>query len=355
MIRTSRFVSVLAAAAGAALLAYLLRRVGVSTVVQAIRLIGAGFLILVMLSGIRHLLRAVAWRCCVDPGAPSQRLVDLFTLRLIGESLTDLSPAGPILGETVKAWGVSKNIAARFGVTSVLIEDLIYSLGTGLFVIAGFLILLASTARKYHFVKPSGVMALLVLATIIFAIASKQRHLFERILHRIRNTSRGQSFIARYGQAARSWGTQIRDFFRTRRKLLLAVVSIEVAVNLISFAETYLILHGVTAHASLLNAYLVESANRGAQLVASFVPFGLGVDEGTTTAVLHSLGRTLSEGVSVATIRKIRSLFWDFVGLGLAAHFMMAKRVEGRGTSLELNQTADLPPNLEIAAVERIS
>jgi hypothetical protein len=355
MIRTSRYVSVLAAAAGAALLAYLIRRAGVSTLVQAIRLVGAGFLILVMLSGIRHLLRAVAWRCCVYPGAPSQRLVDLFTLMLIGESITDLSPAGPILGETVKAWGVSKNIPARFGVTSVLIEDLIYSLGTGLFVIAGFLILVASTARKYHLVKPSGVMVLLVLATTIFAITTRRRHVLEEILHRIRNTSGGQAFTARYGQTVQSWGTQIRDFFRIRRKLLLAVVSIEVAVNAISLAETYLILHGVTAHASLLNAYLVESANRCAQLLASFVPFGLGVDEGTTTAVLHSLGRTLGEGISVATIRKIRSLFWDFVGLALAAHFMIARRAERRGTSLELNQRADLPRNLEIAAVERVS
>lgn len=87
----------------------------------------------------------------------------------------------------------------------------------------------------------------------------------------------------------------------------------------------------------------VESANRCAQLVASFVPFGLGVDEGTTTAVLHSLGRTLSEGVSVAAIRKIRSLFWDFVGLALAAHFMIAWRAQRRGTSLEASPRADLP------------
>jgi glycosyltransferase 2 family protein len=355
MLRTSRFVSVLAAVAGAALLAYLIRRAGVSTLVQAIRLVGAGFLILVVLSGIRHLLRAVAWRCCVDPGAPSQRLVDLFTLRLIGESLTDLSPAGPILGETVKAWGMSKRISARFGVTSVLVEDLIYSLATGLFVVAGFLILLASTAHKYHVVKPTGLMMLLVLATIIFVTSTKQRYLFERIFNGIRNTSRGQAFVTRYGQAAHSWLTRIRDFFRTRRKLLLAVVSIEVAVNFISFAETYLILHGATAHASLLNAYLVESANRCAQLVASFVPFGLGVDEGTTTAVLHSLGRTLGEGVSVATIRKIRSLFWDFVGLGLAAHFMIAKRTEKHEASIDLNQSADLPGSLEIAAAERVS
>jgi len=355
MIRTSRYVNLLAAAAGVALLGYLLRRVGVSSVIQAIRLLGAGFLILLVLSGIRHLLRVVAWRCCLDPEAPSQRFLDLFTLRLIGESVTDLSPAGPLLGETVKAWAVSKNIPAKFGVTSVVVEDLIYSLGTGLFVTAGFLILLVSTANKHHLVKPSGVMILLALATIAVAIIVRQKQLPEKIFLRIRNTSRGQAFIARYGQAVCSWGAQIRDFFRTRKKLLLAVISIEVAVNAISLGETYLILRGATAHASLLNAYLVESANRCAQLVASFVPFGLGVDEGTTTAVLHSLGRTLSEGVSVAAIRKIRSLFWDFVGLGLAAHFMIARRAERRRTSLVPDQGDDLPPNLEIATVERTS
>jgi len=47
----------------------------------------------------------------------------------MGESATDLSPAGPILGETLKVWAVSKSIPARFGVTSVVIEDLTYSVG----------------------------------------------------------------------------------------------------------------------------------------------------------------------------------------------------------------------------------
>src|ERR1700675_1898386 len=107
MNRTSRYVSFFAAFAGIAMLGYLLRRAGVSTVVQAIRLLGAGFLVLLLLSGIRHCLRAVAWRFCVDPGAPPQRFLDLFTLRLMGESVTDLSPAGPFLGESVKIWAVS--------------------------------------------------------------------------------------------------------------------------------------------------------------------------------------------------------------------------------------------------------
>src|SRR5258708_20234359 len=101
MSRTSRCVSFLATVAGIALLGYLLRQAGVSTVVQAIRLLGAGFLVLLFLSGIRHYLRAIAWRCCVDPGAPSQRLLDFFPLRLMAGTVTHFSPAPPILSETI--------------------------------------------------------------------------------------------------------------------------------------------------------------------------------------------------------------------------------------------------------------
>jgi hypothetical protein len=355
MSRTSRHASFFAAVAGIALLGYLLRRAGVSTVVQAIRLLGAGFLALLFLSGIRQCLRAIAWRCCVDPGAPPQRLLDLFALRLMGESVTDLSPAGPILGETIRVWAVSKTIPSRFGATSVVVEDLIYSLGTASFVLAGFLILLVSTARSQHLVELGGAPILLAPATMILAIVVQRSHLLGKLFLRMSNSARGQALLARYGQTLRVWEAGISEFFRSRRRAFLGVLLIDIVVNLISFGETYLILKSTTAHASLLTAYLVESANRCAQLVALFVPFGLGVDEGTTTATLQSLGRSLSEGVSVAAIRKIRSLFWDFVGLGVVAHFMIARRADRRNALLALDQTEGIPQTLEVATVERIS
>jgi uncharacterized membrane protein YbhN (UPF0104 family) len=273
----------------------------------------------------------------------------------MGESVTDLSPAGPFLGETVKVWAVSKSIPARFGVHSVLIEDLTYSAGTASFVLTGFLILLGSAARKHHLFKPGGAIILLAVAAIIVAIVVHRTDQLGKLFLRISNSVRGQALIARYAQALHAWETGIMEFFQNRRKLLLGVLAIEIAVNVISFGETYLILKSATADASFLNAYLVESANRCAQLVASFVPFGLGVDEGTTTATLQSLGRSLSEGVSVAAIRKIRSLFWDFVGLGLVAHFMIARRTKRRGTLLAQNQREDVPQSLKIATAERIS
>src|SRR5271169_5738296 len=125
MNRTSRYVSYFSAVASIILLGYLLRRAGLASVARSLRLMGAGFFVLLLLSGIRHGLRTIAWRCCVDPGARPQRFLKMFAFRLVGESVTDLSPAGPFLGESVKIWAVSKNISARFGVASVVIEDLV--------------------------------------------------------------------------------------------------------------------------------------------------------------------------------------------------------------------------------------
>jgi len=41
----------------------------------------------------------------------------------------------------------------------------------------------------------------------------------------------------------------VREFFRIRRRLFLGVLTMEIAVNAISFGETYLILKSATAHA----------------------------------------------------------------------------------------------------------
>jgi uncharacterized membrane protein YbhN (UPF0104 family) len=193
-----------------------------------------------------------------------------------------------------------------------------------------------------------------MFVAISFVIVAQRNHLFVGTFDRIRNLHWGQAILGRYSHHIHGWRAGVLDFFRTRRHLLIGILAIEIAVNLISFGETYLILRGATAHASFLNAYLVESANRCAQLVASFVPFGVGVDEGTTAATLHSLGRTLSEGVSVAAIRKLRSLFWDFVGLGLAAHFMTVRRAQRRATSMSNAHSENSTQDLETATAVRV-
>jgi len=61
------------------------------------------------------------------------------------------------------------------------------------------------------------------------------------------------------------------------------------------------------------------------QLAFSFVPFGLGVQEGAAAATLEALGYAASEGVSLAITRKIRTAFWTALGLLLGAKYWIAR------------------------------
>jgi uncharacterized membrane protein YbhN (UPF0104 family) len=78
---------------------------------------------------------------------------------------------------------------------------------------------------------------------------------------------------------------------------------------------------------------LVESANRVVQFVFAFVPFGLGVQEGVAAATLEAFGYAASEGVSLAVIRKIRTLVWAALGLLLAAKLSIARSAEQGNTT----------------------
>ncbi len=113
--------------------------------------------------------------------------------------------------------------------------------------------------------------------------------------------------------------SDIRDFFVAHRELFAFVFAVELATNFTGIAEAYLILKVTAAHVSLTGAYVVEAANRAVQLAFSFAPFQLGVQEGAAAGTLQALGYAASEGVSLAIVRKIRTVFWTAVGLALAA------------------------------------
>jgi hypothetical protein len=66
---------------------------------------------------------------------------------------------------------------------------------------------------------------------------------------------------------------------------------------------------------TLAQAVVFESLNRVIIVAFKFVPFRLGVDEALTGALAPVLSLNPAAGVSLAVVRKVRSLFWAGVGL----------------------------------------
>lgn len=322
----NRYLRPLASIASIALFVYVLQRTGPATVLDKIRLLGCGFFALILLSGVRHVLRAAAWSYCVQTDGPRPTALTLLGPRLMGEALDDLTPAGPLLGESAKVVVVSRLMPAQAGASSVVIENLIYALGALVFMLSGFTLALLKLAilKDFRWIGGGVVICFAAAMAIACWVVTRRLSLVGSALDYLKRVELRWAFLERHGRALRDVEQSIYDFFLTRRHLFLGVLAIEIATNFTGVVEAYLILMMTAAHKSFFAAYLVESTSRAAQFAFSFVPLGLGTQEGAAAGTLQALGNAASEGVSLAIIRKIRTVFWVMVGLLLASKYAIA-------------------------------
>jgi hypothetical protein len=336
----SRYIRFAASVASIALFVYLLQRTGTAAVFENVRVVGWGVVALILLSGARLVLRALGWSYCIQTNGRRPVALDLIGPRLMGEALSDLTPAGPLLGEPAKVVAVSRLIPVQAGASSVVIENLIYALSAVLFMLSGLVFALAALAALRGLWWVGGAVVIGSLACIWLACwtVSRQTLLLGTMLDFLKRLGLRWAFLERHEQSMRDVERTIYEFFLKSRSTFLAVLAIEIATHFTGVAEAYLILKVTTAHTSLFAAYLVESATRATQLAFSFIPLGLGVQEGAAAATLQAVGYAASEGVSLAIIRKVRSLFWAAIGLLFWARYSIVSPVAE--TSVNSYETA---------------
>jgi uncharacterized protein (TIRG00374 family) len=332
---TSHSLRLLAAFASVLLFAWMVSRTGLGTILDQTRLLGAGLVLLVLLSGFRHVLRAVVWQRCIRPEDRNVSLVDLFSLRLVGDAITEIAPGGPLFGEPAKVLAASQYMPALSSASSVFIENVIYGFAALLFMLSGVTLALLDLATPHAFRWIGGglFLGLLLLILIAWLIIGRRTLVLGRICDYLKNIGLKWTVLERYGQDLRAFEESVYDSFANRRSILFLMLAIEFATNFTGVAEAHLILRATTTHASFTAAYLVESASRAVQFACAFVPFGLGVQEGAAAFTLKAVGYTVSEGVSLAIIRKIRTAFWAGIGLVLAGKFSVARGAEESGAS----------------------
>jgi hypothetical protein len=294
---------------GLALLIWMVSNVGFAEIVADVRRIGWALVAIIAISGLRFLLRAAAWRICLEP--PNHlRLTDAFAAVVCGDTIGNITPLGPLVGEPAKAAFVRGRVALGPAVTALAIENLFYTLSAAAMIAAG------TVALLLRFQPPSavrGVGALAVLATLgLFAIALwmlwRQPALISRALGLAPP-------LRRHAPRMQEIETRIYTFASRHRAAIPALAAAEMAFHALGVAEIYLalwVLYG--AAPPVLTAFVFEAANRLITVVFKVIPWRLGVDEAGTAYVAQLLGLATRTGLTLAIVRKLRILFWSIVG-----------------------------------------
>ena len=303
---------------GLLLFAYFVRRAGVTEIVANIQRLGAGFLLILAISGTRCVVRALAWMRCVEPPyrLPFKSAV---LARLMGDALGNIIPfASVAVSEPSKAVFVRDRVPLLVGLSALAIENIFYALSVALFIFAGTATLLLSFSLPKA-LRYASLVTLVVTVMIIpagyFLLRGKRRFLSGSISF-FGRAGLAPGLVAKLTPRLQRLEERVYGFYERSHQAFLSIFACEMCFHFAGIAEIYATLAFISPVApSLRQAFILESVNRVINVAFKFIPLRAGVDEGGTGQVSKVLGFARGVGVSLAIVRKGRDIFWSALGL----------------------------------------
>ena len=302
--RGQRALSVAAALAGAALFAYAVERAGVSEIIEAIRRVGWGLVVILALAGLRFLVRAECWRWCLAPATafPIGRALTAF---LAGDAVGNVTPLGLLASEPTKILLTRHHLATREAVASLAVENLVYAASVMAMVAGGLVVLAVNVAMPV--VWKAGLMAALA-ALVVGGVVSL------RAMRGTWDPRRGQR--PRWRARLASVRNEALRFSGGHPGRLWRVFALDVVFHALAVLEVYLTLQWLVGDRSptLVQAIVFEALNRVITAAFKFVPFRVGIDEASAGALAPILSVNPAAGVALAVAADIQPA--NGVGVG---------------------------------------
>ena len=320
--RRLRRISLVAVLGGAILFAWTMEQAGTAAVVDGFKRVGAGIILIVLLGGVRALVRTAAWRLCLDDG-DRVKFRTMFGAYLAGDAVGNVTPFGLLASEPSKVVMLRKQIAMPLSVASLTVENLIYT-GT-VFVV----LVIGTAALLLSFALPPTlrILCLFVLSVVTllataaaWVLATRQRIVSGFVEWLVRRDA-APRFLSERLPHIRQTGERIFGFVERHPEHVLPVILLEFAYQATAVTEIWFALTLITgAPASILTAFVLEAVNRTITIVFQFVPMWLGVDEAGTAAVTTAVHLGSAAGISLALVRKTRIVIWTAIGFLIVAY-----------------------------------
>lgn len=322
---------------GILLFAYFVKKAGLSEIWTDIKQLGAGFLLVLLVSAARPVVRSAAWTLTFQ-GEHRLRFRDALSAYLIGDAVGTLVPLGIFVSEPAKAALVRKKVPLVASLSALAIENIFYSLSVALFIFAGTAALLFS----FNLPKPLRVASIAALVVILLFIPlavfvlRKQLKFLSGTLELLIRRGLARSFFERKREAVRDVEARIYGFYAQSTSRFVYIILLEACFHLAGVAEVFITLSFISeSRPSILMAFVLESVNRVINVVFKFIPFRIGIDEAGSGTFTKLLGLTQADGVSLAIVRKARILVWTAVGVLLITMRGLSLREVAEGTQEE--------------------
>jgi len=309
--RLGRF---LAAAAGLALLAWMVRAIGWSSIEANLRAIGGWFPILVALYGVAQAAFCLGWWFVMEPRPPARFLPRLFAVYLAGDSANYLAPGG-VAGEPLKVHLLSGRVGRGPALASVTLHKQVDLGAQWLFVLAGVVLTLVTFPLSAR-ARAGAVGGVLLLGALLgglsWALARGTYGPATRWLSRWKALA---GRLRRYQDGAHLVDESIKRFYRERPGRFAAGMALCFVGWCGGALETGILLRLLSPGTPWAAAVGIEALSLVAVTMLLFLPGRIGGAEGARAGIAVLLGLAPAQGLAYALARRARELVWLVPGL----------------------------------------
>jgi 1L-myo-inositol 1-phosphate cytidylyltransferase len=310
---------VLLSGAGLALLAYLLIKVGVATVLEHLARFGPWFAVIVGIALAWLFLQAWAWHTIQAAHFRPIPLGRLFRVKIISDSLNTLIPTANVGGDAARPFLVRGHAPLAETIPGVLADKTVEALAAALFLATGFLLSLLLLRLPAWMNIAAAVCLAVTSAGIALFIVFQMKGLRWSLERLAKVAPPLRMFAARRARSLGELDANLRLVYSGLKPQTLAALGLHYAARVLGVVEIFVILRVLGSPVSPFQALFTSTGVTLFNTAFFIVPGQFGVMETASILMLRSLGFAAAIGLSLGVIRRIRKLATSAIGLALYA------------------------------------
>jgi len=309
-------IRLLAVLASAGLTAYLVWRAGPGHLWQDLTKLGWGFVAVVALAGVSHLLKTWAWQMTLGRNQNKISFPHLVGLRLGAEAAGQLGILGQTFGDSIRVSQLSREVQTASCLASVTL-DRGFFLVTGMIVaIAGVLAALPSLSHSQGLRLYAGLFVFVTTMFLLLTLlAVRKRWPFlsgsARLVGRIRSC---ESWIEQRFEMIQATEGALFDFHHKTPRAFWTSFSLNLGGQCLAVLEVCIVLWLLGAHIGFFGALIIEGLTKLLNALGNFNPGNIGTYEGGNMLIGKVFSLSSATGLALAVARRLRAFFWTLIG-----------------------------------------
>jgi len=294
---------------GLVVLAFLVARVGIESVMSVLSRLTWWQLVLICLPyGLIMAVDTLGWRYAFISNPPPY--LRMLAARTAGEAVNIVTALGSVGGEAVKVWLLRPAVSYDESVPSVVIAKTTSTMAQTLLLLVG-LVLAVTTLT----VAGDVIWAMLVLLGVELLLVGG--FFVTQVAGLVRRAGRllAWSGLIENASAAEDLDARLRRYYQENWRRFVLSVAFHFGGWLLGALEVLVMLYVLDIPVSMATATVIEAVGSGVRFASFLVPGSLGVLEGANTGVFAALGLGANAGLAFSLVRRARQGVW--IGIGL--------------------------------------